>query len=88
MRMMEDETSMEHKRFCIEFKERKNESNWINIVSGSSCYSSNGMTRGRQELSLKIPECLKEYIVAHEIMHTLGFPLVISIISLWSSFQF
>ena len=74
MRMVEYEASTDLIRFCVQFKERKNESVWIDIVSKNGCYSNTiGLKKGRLEISLEIPYCLRKDIVAHELMHALGF---------------
>ncbi|RWS03093.1 astacin-like metallopeptidase 6 protein, partial [Dinothrombium tinctorium] len=39
-------------RNCIRFRERRNESSYINIISGDGCYSQVGMIGGSQGLSL------------------------------------
>ena len=68
MKMVEDQTSS-----CVKFIERKNESNWIKIISGNGCYSFIGMQRSTEAVSLKRIGCLYIDTIAHELLHALGF---------------
>ena len=68
MKMVEDQTSS-----CVKFIERKNESNWIKIISGNGCYSFIGMLGSSQSVSLQRSGCLYKGTIAHELLHALGF---------------
>ncbi|XP_066438562.1 hatching enzyme 1.2-like [Eleutherodactylus coqui] len=58
---------------CIQFIERTTEKDYINIHSGSGCWSSIGKVGGNQPLSLMNGGCIMKGIVQHEIEHALGF---------------
>ena len=73
MKMIEEQTSS-----CVKFSERNNESYCIDIISGEGCYSSRiGVDIGKSELSLNRSGCLTEHTVIHELVHALGFKLVV-----------
>ena len=55
----------------IQFIERTDEKNYIEVIKGNGCYSSVGMTGGRQFLSLG-SGCLSQGTSAHEFGHALG----------------
>jgi hypothetical protein len=57
---------------CIKFVPRTNEENYITIINGSGCYSSVGMTGGRQTLSLADSGCWYHGTVVHEFLHAVG----------------
>ena len=60
---------------CIRFVPRTIEETYIKVFSGSGCWSYVGRQNktGEQEVSIEIPGCLTNAIVAHEFMHALGF---------------
>lgn len=58
---------------CILFKPRKDEKDYINVISGAGCYSYIGKQGGKQILSLKKIGCLSRGTVQHEFIHALGF---------------
>lgn len=58
---------------CIRFWPRNLEKDFVTIFSGKLCQSNLGRIGGPQELSLNKNKCLQSGIVAHELMHTLGF---------------
>lgn len=66
MRFIEEKT-------CIRFIPRTTQSNYIRIRSISGCYSYLGMIGGAQDLSLDVNGCLYAGIIAHELIHALGF---------------
>lgn len=55
----------------IRFVEHSNQSNYVNIIRGSGCWSYVGMTGGAQDLSLG-RGCDHEGVVIHEFVHALG----------------
>jgi len=59
---------------CIEWVERTNEADYIEIIKDGGCWSYVGRwsRRGRQELSLA-NGCVWKYIIIHEMMHAAGF---------------
>jgi len=63
---------------CIRFVIRSNEANYVFIQRGganSGCWSYVGRQGGRQELNLQAgnPGCVFKGIVAHEMIHAIGF---------------
>ncbi|XP_069481463.1 astacin-like metalloendopeptidase [Ambystoma mexicanum] len=58
---------------CVNFVPRKKETDYLNIISGSGCYSTIGRNGGMQTLSLAVYGCLVGGIIEHELMHNLGF---------------
>ncbi|XP_053304519.1 astacin-like metalloendopeptidase [Spea bombifrons] len=58
---------------CIQFVERSTEVDYLNIGSGSGCWSSVGKVGGSQYLSLLRTGCMARGIIQHEIQHALGF---------------
>jgi len=63
---------------CITFQARTNEANYVQIIRGganSGCWSYVGRQGGRQDLNLQAgnPGCIHHGIIAHEIIHALGF---------------
>jgi len=63
---------------CIQFVTRTNEANYVFINRGganSGCWSYVGRQGGRQELNLQAgnPGCIHLGIVAHEMIHAIGF---------------
>ena len=66
MKIIEDRT-------CVRFVQKTDEhSDWLRIISGQGCWSYVGRVGGEQLLSLA-PACLRTGVIAHEIMHALGF---------------
>ncbi|XP_013873453.1 high choriolytic enzyme 1 [Austrofundulus limnaeus] len=61
------------KETCIRFTPRKSESDYINFVSKTGCYSELGRKGGMQELSLNKLGCIYGGIAQHEMNHALGF---------------
>ncbi len=59
-------------RTGVKFVQRSNQSDYIEVIKGSGCYSSVGRRGGRQELSIG-NGCAHAGIVAHEFLHALGF---------------
>ncbi|XP_075044475.1 embryonic protein UVS.2-like isoform X2 [Mixophyes fleayi] len=58
---------------CIRLVERSTEKDYLNIQSGSGCWSSIGKTGGSQDISLMSTGCLGRGVIQHEITHALGF---------------
>lgn len=67
-----DGMAMISTRSAIRFVARTNQSNYVNFMAGSGCWSYVGMIGGKQDLSLGAG-CEYGYVVAHEIMHALGW---------------
>ncbi|XP_065059024.1 zinc metalloproteinase nas-13-like isoform X2 [Rhopilema esculentum] len=61
-----------HTRTCLWFTPRKNEKDYIRIVSGTGCTSKIGRQGGEQIVSIG-PGCAEKFIVMHELMHVMGF---------------
>ncbi|KAF7687882.1 hypothetical protein HF521_013888 [Silurus meridionalis] len=61
------------KSTCIRFIPRTNEEQYIDIISGSGCFSSVGRRPEKQILSLKKKTCIHYHTVQHELLHALGF---------------
>ena len=59
---------------CITFQTRDEQQskNWIRFFRGDRCSATVGSQRPNQSLSLT-DKCVKEHIIVHEILHTLGF---------------
>lgn len=60
-------------RLCIRFVPRTNQTDYVDIISGTGCYSSVGRRGGRQELSLQRTGCMRKGTIQHELIHALGF---------------
>jgi len=61
---------------CLQFKQRRNEPNYIYIQDGGSrngCSANVGMIGGKQYLSLHRPGCMTHGVILHEFGHSLGF---------------
>ncbi|XP_069824180.1 astacin-like metalloendopeptidase [Dendropsophus ebraccatus] len=58
---------------CVRFMERTTEKDYLQISSGSGCWSSVGKVGGAQTISLMTPGCMARGVVQHEIEHALGF---------------
>lgn len=58
---------------CIRFVPRISQIDYIEIISGSGCYSYVGRREGRQELSLQRTGCMRKGTIQHELIHALGF---------------
>ncbi|KAF5892977.1 high choriolytic enzyme 1-like, partial [Clarias magur] len=58
---------------CVQFRRRRNEEDYINIISDTGCYSFIGRRGGRQVVSLQRMGCVFHHIVQHELLHALGF---------------
>ncbi|XP_069077882.1 astacin-like metalloendopeptidase isoform X2 [Pleurodeles waltl] len=58
---------------CIQFTDRKMETDYLNISSGNGCWSYIGKTGGAQYVSLDKAQCMSKGIIQHEIEHSLGF---------------
>ncbi|KAM9302073.1 embryonic protein UVS.2-like [Gastrophryne carolinensis] len=58
---------------CVRFVPRTTESNYLNIISDSGCWSSLGRAGGAQDLSLERDGCMLNGVVQHELNHALGF---------------
>jgi len=56
---------------CVTFRERVEETDFIEIHSGKDCSSDVGMQDGRQLLSLNTDGCVTIGIVLHELVCTL-----------------
>ena len=70
MRLIEEQTGPD----CIKFVERTKQFHYINIFSGSGCYSYIGMNIWKgQSLSLNKEGCLGQGSIIHELVHALGF---------------
>ncbi|KAK3728200.1 hypothetical protein QZH41_015954 [Actinostola sp. cb2023] len=61
-----------HRYTCIRIVPRRNERNYIYVVSEGGCWSSIGKSRGRQKLSLG-RGCEHKGTAIHELMHAIGF---------------
>jgi hypothetical protein len=77
MKLIENATKL-NGRDCIQFVDKqsaKNIKNWIRIKNGNGCYSYVGRlwAAGEQDVSLEIPGCIYPNIVAHELVHVLGY---------------
>ncbi|KAM5138250.1 embryonic protein UVS.2-like [Mantella aurantiaca] len=58
---------------CVRFVERSTEHDYLNIFSGSGCWSYVGKTGGPQSISLMKGGCMVKGVVQHEVQHALGF---------------
>ena len=58
---------------CIKFVPRTSEVDFIQILSGSGCYSSIGRVKGAQDLSLEKNVCVRLDTVTKMLMHSLAF---------------
>ena len=61
---------------CIKFQpiDNKKSINWINItkIPDGGCYTYVGSYRPNTLFSLQ-SDCVEDYIIVHELLHTLGF---------------
>ncbi|PAA48474.1 hypothetical protein BOX15_Mlig031851g1, partial [Macrostomum lignano] len=57
---------------CIRFKRRSGESDYIEVFSGSGCWSYVGRTGGKQQMSLQSNGCYSVGTIQHEFIHALG----------------
>ena len=83
MRIIEHQTRIDGKD-CVKFINRRRINNtiksYIQILNDKdikNCYSNIGRIGGSQKLSLYFNEpynCVKQHLVIHELMHSLGFP--------------
>ncbi|CAL8351339.1 unnamed protein product [Merluccius merluccius] len=71
--MFENAMQTFHNKTCVRFVPRESQYDYISFENGEGCYSSLGMTGGRQVLSLNKPGCMYHGIIQHEINHALGF---------------
>lgn len=58
--------------YCIEFKPRDNEPDYILFIDNGDCSSSVGYSKGINRISLH-KKCITTEVVMHELMHRLGF---------------
>ncbi|KAM4723183.1 embryonic protein UVS.2-like [Rhinophrynus dorsalis] len=58
---------------CVHFVERSTENDFLDIGSGSGCWSSIGKVGGAQFVSLMKFSCMSRGVIQHEIQHALGF---------------
>ncbi|MEE6499033.1 hypothetical protein FKM82_003292 [Ascaphus truei] len=58
---------------CVHFVERSTEANYLDIGSGSGCWSYIGKVGGGQFVSVMKNGCVSRGIIQHEIQHALGF---------------
>ncbi|XP_069502580.1 astacin-like metalloendopeptidase [Ambystoma mexicanum] len=58
---------------CIRFVPRFNETDYITFNSSNGCWSSIGRTGNQQFVSISRPLCVSTGVIAHELMHVLGF---------------
>ena len=74
MKMIEDKTRI-GTRNCITFKNRKAEKTFLEIKNGAGCDSKVGKSNHKapQILNLNRFRCMNEAIIAHELVHALGF---------------
>ena len=75
MKMIETKTRVNN-RDCIKFVERKKDTtHWLRIVNDQGCWSYVGkfVKPGYQFVSLEVPGCIDQSVVAHELVHALGF---------------
>jgi hypothetical protein len=80
MRLIESQTRGNDANYCVKFVERTNQENWIRIQNNIGCYSYVGKLKrkGAQTVSLQKGDrtsgtCLVKGVVAHELIHVLGF---------------
>ncbi|XP_053667785.1 hatching enzyme 1.2 [Anopheles marshallii] len=75
MQLIEQAINEYHAKTCIRFVPRMGETNYVSFESSASgCWSSVGMTGGKQAVNLQIPGCTTLVgTVMHEMMHALGF---------------
>ncbi|XP_078540689.1 astacin-like metalloendopeptidase [Lissotriton helveticus] len=57
---------------CVQFTDRKMETDYLNISSGNGCWSYIGKIGGGQYLSLDEGSCMLKGIIQHEIEQSLG----------------
>jgi len=64
-----------HMYSCIRFVPRTaSDTDYVNIIDGTHCYSYVGRIGGAQDLSLNINSgCVQHGTIVHEMMHALGF---------------
>ncbi|KAG8431157.1 hypothetical protein GDO86_019341 [Hymenochirus boettgeri] len=58
---------------CVHLVERSTEEDFLDIGSGSGCWSHVGKVGGAQYLSLMKTGCLSRGVIQHEVQHALGF---------------
>ncbi|XP_078540821.1 astacin-like metalloendopeptidase isoform X2 [Lissotriton helveticus] len=58
---------------CVQFTDRKMETDYLNIGSAGGCWSYIGKIGGAQYLSLNEGSCMSKGIIQHEMKHSLGF---------------
>uniref|UniRef100_A0A8B9HPR2 Metalloendopeptidase n=1 Tax=Astyanax mexicanus TaxID=7994 RepID=A0A8B9HPR2_ASTMX len=61
------------RKTCVRYVPRTHQRDHLDIQPRSGCWSYVGANGGRQVLSLQTPECIGSAVVAHELMHALGF---------------
>ncbi|XP_075141398.1 astacin-like metalloendopeptidase [Leptodactylus fuscus] len=57
---------------CMRFTTRTNETDYINFVSSTGCWSQVGRSFGAQSISLDKSGCIWGGVVTHEVLHALG----------------
>ncbi|XP_028421492.1 high choriolytic enzyme 1-like [Perca flavescens] len=62
-----------HRKTCIRFVPRTNETDYVSVENKSGCFSYVGKSGGAQLLSLQRPGCLYYGTIQHEFNHALGF---------------
>ncbi|XP_008335311.1 low choriolytic enzyme-like [Cynoglossus semilaevis] len=72
-KMIQDILRDFNRKTCVQFIERSSQRDYIQIFSGSGCWSYVGRIGGRQLLSLRKNGCLYTRVIQHEILHGLGF---------------
>ncbi|XP_042299362.1 astacin-like metalloendopeptidase isoform X2 [Sceloporus undulatus] len=58
---------------CIRFINHTTEHDYINIITGNTCWSYFGKIGGRQHLGLAKYGCIYKGLIQHELNHALGF---------------
>ncbi|XP_053544908.1 embryonic protein UVS.2 [Bombina bombina] len=58
---------------CIQFVQRSTEEAFLDIASGSGCWSYIGKTGESQFVSVSRNGCLARGVIQHEVLHALGF---------------
>ncbi|XP_063745671.1 hatching enzyme 1.2-like isoform X2 [Eleginops maclovinus] len=62
-----------HKKTCVRFVPRRDQSDYLSIESEMGCWSTIGREGGQQVVSLSVYGCLDRGTVQHELLHALGF---------------
>ncbi|KAL2087571.1 hypothetical protein ACEWY4_016399 [Coilia grayii] len=71
--VIEDAMAIFHKKTCIRFVPYSNQRDYLNIMSGTGCWSYIGRIGGGQTVSLNLFGCVYQGVAQHELNHALGF---------------